>query len=368
MEYPDELARGLPGAALLGADPAPVRLEDAAALLAAHYGLHGDLHPLTGERDANFLLRLADGRCCMLKLSHPLETPLVADFQTQALLHLARHAPALPVQRLVPTLAGQPSLTVHLPGATAPRVMRVFSYLEGLPMPQAPRSEAQRLNVARSLAALDIALAGLQHPAGDQDLPWDIQQAHRARSLLQAVADPARRALALCALADFETHTLPRLRALPRQPIHNDFNLSNLLVDPGQPERVAGILDLGDMVLAPRINDLAVAASYQLSDAGDALRALCSFVAAYHAVAPLGSAELAVLPAMVRARLAMVVAISGWRAARQPHNADYLLRNNTVSWARLHTVAAWTDADVVAALHQACDLLPQRKDTHANHF
>ena len=352
---PDALAHGLPGAALLGASPAPVPLANATALLAEHYGLYGDLSPLTGERDANFLLKTPDGQRRILKISHPLETPLVADFQTQALLHLERHTPDLPVQRLVPTLGGKHSLTVLLPDSIAQRVMRVFTYLEGLPMPQAPRSEAQRLNVARSLATLDSALTSLQHPAGDEDLPWDIQQAHRVRGLLQTVADPACRALALAALADFESETLPRLRALPRQPIHNDFNLYNLLVDPAAPERVAGILDFGDMVRAPRINDLAVAASYQLSDADDALRALCSFVAAYHAIAPLSSAELAVLPAMVRARLAMVVAISGWRAGRQPHNADYLLRNNAISWARLNTMANWTEAAVVAALHQACE-------------
>ena len=35
------------------------------------------------------------------------------------------------------------------------------------------------------------------------------------------------------------------------------------------------------------------------------------------------------------ARLAMVVAIGGWRAARYPDNADYILRNNALSWARL---------------------------------
>ena len=32
------------------------------------------------------------------------------------------------------------------------------------------------------------------------------------------------------------------------------------------------------------------------------------------------------------ARLAMVVAIGGWRAARYPDNADYILRNNALSW------------------------------------
>jgi hydroxylysine kinase len=140
----------------------------------------------------------------------------------------------------------------------------------------------------------------------------------------------------------------------PRQPIHNDFNIHNLLVDPAKPEQVSAILDFGDMLAAPRINDLAVAAAYQVDAEADPLGTVAAFAAAYHAESPLQAAELDLLWPLVQARLMMVVAISGWRAARQPHHADYLLRNNAVSWARLQACAAIPPPAARAALLAAC--------------
>jgi len=352
----------LPEATVLTAPPAPVATDWAADLLHRLYGMQGQLKPLTGERDANFLLEPAGGGArCMLKLSHPDEDPLVADFQTQALLHVARTDPGLPVQRLLPDRHGAPSVQIEdAEGRT--RVARVFSYLEGLPMPQAPRSAAQRSSVARMLARLDRALAGLDHPAAARELPWDIQRADRVRPLLVHVADPARRALAEVALAGFEQRTKPKLAGLRRQPIHNDFNLYNLLVDPADPTRVSAILDFGDMVHAPLVDDLAVAASYHIDEQGDALATIARFVADYHAVSPLTDAETLALLDLVRARLAMVVAISGWRAPRQPENAAYLMRNNAVSWARLQACADLTPEQVQHAIHAACQ---NQETTHA---
>lgn len=362
----DEAIRAaLPEAAVLTAPPAPVATDWAADLLQRLYGMQGALKPLTGERDANFLLEPVSssngGARCMLKLSHPDEDPVVADFQTQALLHVARTDPGLPVQRLLPDRHGAPSVQIEDAEGRA-RVARVFSYLEGMPMPQAPRSAAQRSSVARMLARLDRALAGLDHPAATRELPWDIQRADRVRPLLVHVADPARRALAEAALDGFAQRTQPRLAALRHQPIHNDFNLYNLLVDPADPARVSGILDFGDMVHAPLVDDLAVAASYHIDEQGDALATIARFAADYHAVSPLMEAETFVLLDLVRARLAMVVAISGWRGARQPDNVLYLMRNNAVSWARLQACATLTPEQVQDAIHAACRA---QEPTHA---
>jgi len=350
---------GVPETGVLEAGSPEAPLAWARALLARHYGLAGSLSALTGERDRNFLLETPAGAGeparYMLKISHPAETPLVADFQTQALLHVARADPALPVQRIVPTRDGAPSFLAEAPAGEA-RVVRLFSYLPGLPLPKARRSPEQARALARMLARLDLALREFRHPAGALALPWDIQRADRVRGLLGSVADPARRALALRALDRFDAQVKPRLPALRAQPIHNDFNIYNLLVDPHDHDRIAGILDFGDMVHAPLVDDLAVAAAYQVDPAADTLATLAGFVAAYHAVLPLRAEEIDVLFDLVQARLAMVVAISGWRAARQPDNADYLLRNNAVSWARLAACDAIGAAQARAALRRACGM------------
>jgi len=324
------------------------------ALAEDHYGLSGELVALTGERDRNYRLQSADdGARYMLKVSHPAESALVADFQTQALLHIAATDPGLPVQRIVPTLNGTPSFVAD-PGDGLPRVVRLFSYLPGLPMPDASRSTAQRVHLARMLARLDLALRDFDHPAGALELPWDVQRADSVRGLLVHIADPQRRALAEQALNRFERQAKPVLPMLRTQAIHNDFNIYNVLVDPDDTDRIAGVLDFGDMVRAPLIDDLAVAASYQLGSDGDPLADIVPFVAAYHAVLPLQRAEIDLLFTLMTARLTMVVAISGWRAARYPDNAAYLLRNNPLSWTRLTACEQVGDTVATAALRRAC--------------
>lgn len=332
----------------------------AAALIARYWGLTGELTPLTGERDRNFLLTCdansAHRRRFMLKISHPAETPMVADFQTQALRHIADTDPTLPVQRIIPTQQDDTALLAEGPDGRT-RVVRLFSYLEGEPLPKARRSLAQTDALARMLAQLDLALQHFRHPAGALTLPWDIQRADSVADLLNEIADPTRHALAQRALDRFVTQVKPHLPTLRTQPIHNDFNIFNLLVDPNDHDHIVGVLDFGDMVHAPLIDDLAVAAAYQVDADSDPLASLCRFTAAYHAVLPLHAIELNVLFVLVQARLLMVVAISAWRAAREPHNADYLLRNNAVSWARLAACDAIDTAHAAAALRTACGVI-----------
>ncbi len=340
--------------AVLGADSPPVDIDWVRGLAQRHWGLGAEsVEPMSGERDRNFRLPCENGHV-LLKVSHPDESPLVADFQTGALRHVARVDPGLPVQRVVPTLAGAASVDAD-PGDGRPRVVRLFSYLPGLPLPEAPRSERQGLAIARMLGRLDLALHGFSHPAGRLALPWDIQRADAVRPLLGAIADEDRRALAGRALDRFEQTAKPVLPGLRRQPIHNDFNVYNLLVDPAAPERIVGVLDFGDIVEAPLIDDLAVAAAYQLGAGDDAFATLAPFVAAYHAVLPLQSREIDLLFTMMTARMVMVVAISGWRAARNPANAAYLLRNHAVSWARLAACDRIGDAAGTALLRSACE-------------
>jgi Ser/Thr protein kinase RdoA (MazF antagonist) len=318
------------------------------------YGMEGSLKPLSGERDRNYLLQCAgNGARYMLKVSHPGETPLVADFQTQALLHIAVADPGLPVQRIVPTRDGVASFLWRAPDEVQ-RVVRMFSYLPGEPLPGVPRTPLQRVRLAQVLARLDRALAGFDHPAGALELPWDIQRADSVRGLLVHLDEPGQRALAEDVLRHFELHTKPVLPALRRQPIHNDLNIYNVLVDAEDTDRIAAILDFGDMVRAPLINDLAVAAAYQLGTADDPLVDVLPFVAAYHAVLPLARQEIDVLFSLMLARLVMVIAISGWRARRYPENAAYLLRNNAVSWSRLIACRRVDPQAATQALRQAC--------------
>lgn len=304
---------------LLTVPPPRLDLPDLARALRAHWGLAGDLSPLTSERDLNHRLDSPQGRF-VVRLTNPAEPQAMTDFQTRAALHVATRDPGLPVQRLVPLADGRAMLP--LPQGA----LRVFTWLEGVPLHAAPRSEAQARAIGAGLARLTAALADFDHPAADHVLLWDIRQLPALAPLTDHIADPALRDEAAGFIADYAARLAPAVNALPRQVVHADFNPHNLLVSQDKPGILTGILDFGDMVRTPRACDLAVAASYQI-DPDAPLRRLSALMAGYGAHLPLTPQESVLMFDLITARMVTTLTISAWRAAIYPDNAPYILRN-----------------------------------------
>ncbi|HTZ25876.1 MAG TPA: phosphotransferase, partial [Streptosporangiaceae bacterium] len=252
--------------------PPRVSRDQAEEIAASRYGVSAAAERLAAEHDDTFRLVTADGPARLLKIALiPPGTPRDASaspvsFQTAVLLHLARAAPALPVQRVLGTLDGRPEL--YLDG----RVVRMTSYLEGPTLGSRPASTALRRDIGGTLARLDQALRPFAHPGADRTHLWDLQNFHQLRPLLGQLpgqlADRDQRAALVSCLDRFEAQVLPRLAdpATRRQVIHTDFHGDNLLVDG---DRVTGVLDFGDSLAGPVAMDVGVAACYQFgADAG----------------------------------------------------------------------------------------------------
>lgn len=308
--------------------PSPdVSSEFAEKLVQEHFGLScTEVELLTAERDQNLRLRDRDGLEWVLKIANPGEARNTTDFQTSVLCHLEAAAADLPVPRVLRTPYGATGIEATLPDGRRSWV-RILTWVEGQPLVHAPKSSQQRRNLAICLARLGRGLSDFSHPAQDSYLQWDISHINRVSPLLPAIDDEKIRDHVVCVLQDFETKLRPVSARLRRQVIYNDLNFHNVLVDVDNPDRIAGIIDFGDIVAAPLINDLAVAASYQFGTDGNRDHA-GEFIRTYHSELPLLDEEIRLLPLLIEMRLALTLLITGYRAKRHPENADYILRNN----------------------------------------
>ncbi len=336
----------------LSAPPPAFTVAQAKVLAHDYFGLDGDVSALTSERDANFRVRAKAGTF-VLKIANPAEAPEVTNLQTMALLHVAKVDPGLKVQRVLPALSGRHEEILR-DAEGRPMILRLFTYLEGQPLHLAPRSAAQRRGIGADLARLGLALREFRHEAAGHELVWDIKHAARLWQYLPHIEGADRRALVeriLKAFKDFVAPVLPDLRA---QFVHNDLNPHNVLVEEGDPDRVAGILDFGDMVMTPLVNDLAIASAYQLSLEGNPLTEAGDLIGAYHTVNPLLPVEIELLYDLIGARMATTAAITSWRAARYPENRDYILRNAPRAWAGLEAFAALPRKQAQEYLRRIC--------------
>ncbi|HTI03648.1 MAG TPA: phosphotransferase [Acidisoma sp.] len=330
----------------------PVTEAQAESFAQEAYGIAAVARPLGSERDANFELQTPAGASYLLKITHPGEAPEVTKFQTDCLLHLADVDPTLPVPRVILTPDGQSVVRADWAGVA--RTTRLLSFLPGMPLHLAEREAAQRRRIGTTLAALDRGLGSFPGAMPKLDLIWDMGQAVSLRPLIAHVADPAEHALIAERFDIFEGRVLPALAALPQQPIHNDFNPHNLLVDPEDHRRISGIIDFGDLAVAPRVQDLAVAASYQVLGAAHPFETAAETVAGFHAETQLSEPEIALLADLIPMRLALAITISNWRAALHPENRDYILRNVGNSRRGLVALGGVGRAEAEDYLNAAC--------------
>ncbi|WP_251976182.1 phosphotransferase [Salinicola avicenniae] len=350
-------------ASVLEAPALSVSTETAQRLLTTRFGLDAALKPLTGERDRNFRATTADGQTYLLKFTHPAERQAVSDFQVRALMHLAERDPTLPIPRVLRDRDGDPAPPLRLDDGRVSRV-RLSTFLPGEPLADRVAAPAFQATLGDWLARLDAALADFDHPVRALSMPWDLQRADDLLPQTESLTDDTTRETVRRVLQRFAEELRPRLATLPRQPIHNDLNGHNVLFAAAPesrdapPERPAAIIDFGDMLFAPRIVDLAVAAAYQMKAQDDPMTGALALIAGYHARTPLEATEVALLRGLIETRLAMAITVSTHRAKRYPENADYLLRNTAASWRALHYCTALPESTFQHRLAGALNGLP----------
>src|SRR5688572_13509736 len=245
-------------AADLNFNPARLPLERLRDLVREHWGLEAELTPLDGERDQNHRVTAADGTSYVLKVAAAGESEGAVDFQVAALRHLERHAPELPVPRMIGSTSGNDrEWTIAADGKR--HMLRLLSWLPGSPLSRGgPLTIGAFRNAAAFQAKLARGLRGFFHPHARHFVAWDIQRLLLLEPGLQAwVADDAK---SLCAEfnARFQREVLPHLPGLRAQVVHGDGHADNLLRKSSGSDEIVGVIDFGDMVHAPLVQDLAV--------------------------------------------------------------------------------------------------------------
>jgi 4-aminobutyrate aminotransferase-like enzyme len=291
---------------------------DAVRLAAELYSLDATADELPSERDQNFHLRDAAGVQYVLKIANSQESREILDLQNQALVFLADRVPNLAWPRLVSGIEERGHL------------VRLLTWVDGVCLAHVrPRTPGLLSSLGQALARMDSALVDFSHPAAHRIFHWDLRQSDMARPHLDLLP-AARRALVeplldACAALDWGS--------LRHSVIYGDANDYNVLVDVAG-QRVAALLDLGDMVHSATVCDLAIALAYVMLDERDPIAAAAQVVAAYHRDRPLAAPEIDALFPLARARLALSVCYAAWQAKEAPAN-DYLNISNSPAWALL---------------------------------
>lgn len=289
---------------------------DVIDLINEHYGITGSCEQLSGERDLNFRIVSASGTF-IFKIQQSDEAEFIA-FQNVILNSL--EGSHLNVQRVIATKSGADSFTLG-----DGRVCRLLTWIDGALWSNSDASNEHLLgSLGGAVAQLDAALARVDFTEAvstlDRPFGWNVLQAKSLLGSLDLIRDSQLRETVSSILTKVTSDTLPAIRDLDQQLIHNDANDNNIIVTG---DTVNALIDFGDIILAPRICGLAVACAYAMTDLEDPIASIVPIVRGYHQSAPINEAELELLFDLIVTRVATSIVMAAIQSAAHPDN-DYL--------------------------------------------
>ena len=329
---------------LLRFDPPDVPDDLVRQIASDLYGVVGTTSRLRGERSHNTRLTTAAGEEFVLRIASASEPAAVIDCHAQALIHIERAAPELPVSRMRVARNGQLVPTIDHDGKT--HRVRLETYLPGITFVDGQAISGPALAaIGELLGGVSAALADFDHPAAWGFMPWDIANGLVVDDALNDALPHDAAELTRRARPRIDT-ALATMQHLPRQIIHNDGHTGNLLRTDESSDLITGLIDFGDMVHTVTVADIAVAGASIAPHQAQPEATLAALAAGYHARRPLTDDEVQAIPDLVLVRLVLSTLLVEYQIANAPHIAQEVAAERPGTHAAL---ARWLAIDPSAA-------------------
>lgn len=335
---------------LFGFTPPVLSDDEVSSIAAERYGLVGTQDRLRGERSHNTLFTTVDGDRFVLKIASADEPVTTIDFHARALVHLEHRAPSLPIARMRPSIDEE--LVPVLERSGRRHGMRLVSFLPGHTFDDGQSvSDAGLRQVGALVGQLSTALADFTHPADGQFMPWDMANGLIVdEELWSGLADDARELLG--PMRPRLERALDAMATLPRQVIHNDAHVGNLLRSDPASDVATGVIDFGDLVRTVTVADLGVTGASLAPHQIDPVAALASLAAGFHEHRPMSPVEARSVPELVLCRLALSTLMTDHQMAHAPHIADSIAAERPGVLTAVRRWAAIEPQRAVAAIEE----------------
>ena len=330
-------------------------LADAESIARKHWGLDCRAEPLAGEVDRNFLLVTDSGDRWVLKISRENTDRVGLDYQIETLRFLENSPVAHLVQRPLPATDGQFLVPYDRNGCENCWV-RVLSFLDGSTLVNFRDRPPEFLKeIGRTLARIDLALRGFDHPGAHRNHPWNLERTHDLARWSEKIIEPTRRELVERHMEIFLTEVVPRLEGLERGVIHNDANDHNLLVRTNAKDQLVltGLIDFGDSRHSITVAELAITSAYLMLDREYPLTTAALVTSGYSSVRPLTKTEQSLLFNLIMTRLCASVLMSARGLHLEPEN-EYLQISAQPMWRLLERMSMIDPDEATRTLEDAC--------------
>jgi 4-aminobutyrate aminotransferase-like enzyme/Ser/Thr protein kinase RdoA (MazF antagonist) len=336
-----------------------ISIQEAKAIVLDLYGIEGELTKLDGYDDFNFRVKTSNKDQYILKISRPKTDLGELDFQQKLLEHIAsKESILVPKVMLNKEKEG---ISTFFDTQGEKRAVRLLSWIKGrLWSAVNPQTDALRQQLGQNAGKLTKALEDFDHPQAHRVLEWDNAQVTWVYDYLHLFE--GRERVLMEHFHALIKARLPKLLSLRKSVVHNDVNDNNIVVSKDLKEpKVLALIDYGDAIYTPIINDLGVAGMYLPMYQPDALGAILPFVKGYHESFALEEEELELLYSSIAMRLVISITKTKINKEKEPEN-EYQQINAQTGWTVLEQWYALNEAFATYSFRAACGFVPHPEE------
>jgi len=278
-----------------------------------HFALTGKLKSLVSECDLCLRLTTNDNSQYIVRVSNAKEQLGLLDFQNLALSHLSEHDNSLPIPSVIESLSGN-AIERLIVDENTQHFIRVITYLSGDVVDSIPAiTHKCRENIGVVMGKVATALQNFNHPHATQNQHlWDLNTVLNLKADIDKLNNPTLEAQCYQVMEILENTTFPALKKTRWQVLHQDAHAGNVLVQNNDHEKVAGIIDFGDMTYGSVVSELVIAAdNFRTGD--DPVANLVAASRGFDQSFELTEQEVDVAFDLMLARIAQTVIIAGAR-------------------------------------------------------
>ena len=210
---------------------------------------------------------------------------------------------------------------------------RLLSFLNGTFLGDLNPNKQMAMSLGTFLADLDTELMDFDNAElRARKCDWDIQQLSLNRKYISDISDVSNQNLVRYFFMQFEQIVVPIAPELRMSFIHSDANEWNILI---KGDEVNALIDFGDMVYSPLINEIATAVTYIGYDKENIFEFTLPLIHAYHKIIPLQEREISILYYLIASKLCISVCHSAHAKKQDPNNTYASVSENN-AWKMLN--------------------------------
>ena len=248
-----------------------------------------EIKELNGYENKNYLIKTKKEAFIFKTYPFNISNFELIEAENNALIFLEQSTD-LHTPRPIPFSDGSFTKNIELEGQML--TCRFLSFLDGEFMGDSVFTKQMASSLGRFLAHINLALFKFDNPViRARKCEWDIQQVLLNRKYIDEIPEVSKQNLVRYFMLQFEQKVVPISSELRMNYIHSDANEWNVLLNENE---VTGLIDFGDMVYSPLINELATALTYICYDKESYFQCILPLVSAYHKIIPLEKKEISI--------------------------------------------------------------------------